>query len=273
MTSRTPCDVAGPPVASRRAVAVAGALLLAGCGNEAPSDWFVDATADSGLDFVHFNGMSGELYFPEMMGAGAALFDYDADGDLDLYLVQGTMLGAGKQLGEAVFAPVHPQPLTDRLYRNDTTADGAVRYTDVTGAAGQLGTGYGMGVAAGDYDNDGRVDLYVTNLGSNQLLKNEGDGRFRDVTAEAGADDPTWSVSASFADLDADGHLDLYVGNYVAFRLSNHKPCRSSTSARDYCSPLVYAPLPDRLLMNNGDGTFRDASVDAGITRAYGGEQ
>ncbi len=253
------------------AAVLATALALAGCAEKPPADWFVDATADSGLDFVHFNGMSGELYFPEMMGAGAALFDYDADGDLDLYLVQGTMLGPDKALDDAVFAPAHPPPLTDRLYRNDWTASDGVRYTDVTATAGQLGTGYGMGVAAGDYDNDGLVDLYVTNLGSNQLLRNEGGGRFRDVTAEAGADDPAWSVSASFADLDADGHLDLYVGNYVAFRLSNHKPCRSSTSARDYCSPLVYPPQPDRLLMNNGDGSFRDASLDAGIARVFGG--
>ncbi|UCC13659.1 MAG: CRTAC1 family protein [Gammaproteobacteria bacterium] len=230
---------------------------------------FVDATASSNLSFEHFNGMSGELYFPEMMGGGVALFDYDQDGDLDVYLVQGQMLG-GKPVSEATFAPRYPLPLTDRLYRNDLE-DGQLRFTDVTEDAGLRAEGYGMGVAAADYDNDGDVDLYVTNYGSNQLWRNSGDGRFEEVTGQAGVDDARWSVSATWVDYDRDGWLDLYVGNYVDYSFTNPKPCRSSTSARDYCSPLVYEPQVDSLFRNRGDGSFEDVSETSGIRKAYGG--
>jgi len=207
------------------------------------ADIFADATASTGLRFEHFNGMSGELYFPEMMGSGVALLDYDNDGDLDVYFVQGQMLG-DKPVSAATMAPRYPVPLTDRLYRNDMSAAG-LKFTDVTEASGIRALGYGMGVAAGDFDNDGHVDLYVTNYGSNQLWRNRGDGTFEDVTAHAGVDDRRWSVSASWVDYDRDGWLDLYVGNYVDYSLKNPKPCRSSTSARDYCSPLVYKPEVD----------------------------
>ncbi|MCZ6560797.1 MAG: VCBS repeat-containing protein, partial [Gammaproteobacteria bacterium] len=233
----------------------------------------VDITADSGLDFVHFNGMSGELYYAEMMGSGAALFDYDNDGDLDIYLVQGAMLGVGKEISAATFAPKHQLPLTDRLYRNDSGDDGSdrIRFTDVTKEAGILASGYGMGVATGDFDNDGHVDLYVSNFGANQLLKNNGDGTFSDVTEHAGVGDPSWSVSSSFVDYDSDGLLDIYVGNYVDFTLAGNKPCRSTTSARDYCSPKVYRPQFDTLYRNLGDGTFAEVSQAAGIHAVTGG--
>ncbi|MGI9265195.1 MAG: CRTAC1 family protein [Gammaproteobacteria bacterium] len=237
-------------------------------------DLFVDVTESSGLDFAHFNGMSGALYFPEMMGSGVALLDYDADGDMDVYLVQGSMLGP-EDVGEAIFAPQHSLPLSDRLYRNDTerTADGtaALKFTDVTEASGLAALGYGMGVAAADYDNDGDVDIYVTNYGPNELWRNEGDGTFERVTDGAGVDDDRWSVSASWVDYDRDGWLDLYVGNYVDYSLDNAKPCRSSTSARDYCSPKVYRPSADGLFRNLGDGTFETVSDSAGIGEARGG--
>jgi hypothetical protein len=234
---------------------------------------FIDITADSGLDFVHFNGMSGELYYAEMMGSGAALFDYDNDGDLDIYLVQGAMLGAGKEISAATFAPKHHSPLTDRLYRNDFGDDGSdrVRFTDVTKEAGIVASGYGMGVATGDFDNDGHVDLYVSNFGPNQLLKNNGDGTFSDITENAGVGDPSWSVSSSFVDHDSDGLLDIYVGNYVDYTLAGNKPCRSTTSARDYCSPKVYRPQFDTLYRNLGDGTFTEVSQAAGIHEVTGG--
>lgn len=245
---------------------------------------FIDATADSGLDFVHWNGMSGELYFCEMVGPGAALLDYDGDGDLDLFLVQGSELGVKAPL----FPPQHPLPLSDRLYRNDLliAPDGthSVRFTDVTEESGlaALGTaGYGMGVASGDYDNDGRPDLYITSFGSNRLLHNEGPGAkgqvgFRDVTQETGTDDSRWSVSATFVDIDRDGWLDLYVGNYVDFTLATHKRCRAATGAPDYCGPLSYPPQTDRLLRNLGPGedgrvTFEDITRRAGIDTATGG--
>ncbi|MDH3916446.1 MAG: VCBS repeat-containing protein, partial [Chromatiales bacterium] len=159
--------------------------------------------------------MSGALYFPEMMGGGVALLDYDGDGDLDVYLVQGQMLG-DKPVSEATFAPRYPLPLTDRLYRNDLE-DGVLSFTDVTRDSGLRAEGYGMGVAAADYDNDGDVDLYVTNYGSNQLWRNVGDGKFEEVTGQAGVDDDRWSVSAAWVDYDRDGWLDLYVGNYVDY--------------------------------------------------------
>ncbi len=248
-----------------------------GCCSALPASGqgiFDEAARASGLDFVHFNGMSGELYFPEMMGSGVALFDYDNDGDLDVYLVQGRMLGPGKTTRDALIQPAHPQPLTDRLYRNDGSASrqrDAIQFTDVTEKAHIQAYGYGMGVTAGDINNDGYTDLYVTNYGPNQLLLNNGDGTFSDITQAANAQDNRWSVSASFFDIDRDGWLDLYVGNYVNFTFANHKPCRSTTSARDYCSPLGFDPQPDRLLRNNRDGTFSEVSVASGITDAYGG--
>src|SRR6516165_9606954 len=147
-------------------------------------DWFTDESRNTGLTFVHANGMSGRFYFHEMMGSGAALFDYDNDGDLDVLLVQGT--GAAK------------------LYRNDLVvgADGSRRlaFTDVTAASGIRTTGYGMGVATGDFDNDGCIDLYLTGFGRNQLFRNNCDGTFTDVTARSGAGGAGWSVSATFVD-------------------------------------------------------------------------
>jgi hypothetical protein len=140
------------------------------------------------------------------------------------------------------------------------------RFTDVTDRSGIIATGYGMGATTGDFDNDGWVDLYVTNLGSNQLFRNNGDGTFSDVTSKTGTDDPRWSTGATFFDYDRDGWLDLFVVNYVNFQLDMKRGCFSAGSARDYCNPAVYDPVPDRLLHNNGDGTFTDVSARAGIT-------
>ncbi len=236
---------------------------------------FSEMAVAVGLDFVHFNGMSGERYMLETMGAGGALFDYDNDGDLDIYLVQGRMLGEGKTLADAWFPPRPGQVLADRLYRNDLVIqkDGTrtLRFTDVTAASGISATGYGMGVAAGDFDNDGWVDLYVTHDGSNQLWHNNGNGTFADVTKKAAVDDRRWSVSAAFLDFDRDGWLDLFVGNYVDFTVANHKPCYSPTSAKDYCSPLIYTPVPSALFRNRGNGTFENVAGKAGIIQEFGG--
>ncbi len=250
-----------PPVRSAEQVAAAG--------GDAPA--FVESAAAAGLDFTHFNGMSGELYYSEMMGAGAALFDADNDGDLDVYLVQGRMLDPEKEPAEATIPPApEMQPLRDRLYRNDSEA-GRPRFTDVTAGSGLDATGYGMGVAAGDYDNDGWVDLYVTQAGSNQLWRNLGDGTFRDVTGIAGAGDPRWSLSATWVDFDLDGWLDLYVVNYVDYSVADHRQCRMMSGQPDYCGPQVFGPQPDRLLRNLGAGAgaggprFEDVSEAAGI--------
>ena len=236
--------------------------------------WFTDRAEAAGIDFVHVNGASGEFYMSEILGPGAAMFDFDDDGDLDIYLVQGRMLGPG---GTPVRATVPPagRPPGDRLYRNDLVvhADGTrtLRFTDVTGGSGLGGGAYGMGVAAGDVDNDGRVDLYRTALGPNQLFRNDGDGTFTDVTREAGAGDHRWSVSASFIDFDRDGWLDLYVGNYLDYEAGAPQPaCFTRTGERDYCGPSAFAPVPDRLNRNRGDGTFVDVTAAAGAAREYG---
>jgi hypothetical protein len=236
---------------------------------EPTAEVFVDVAAAAGLDFAHFNGMSGELYFVEMNGAGAAMFDFDRDNDLDLYLVQGAMLG-GKEIAEATLPPRAPLPLRDRLFRNELVPSGELRFTDITAESGIDAHGYGMGVATGDVDNDGWTDLYVTNFGSNQLWRNNGDGTFRDITATAGVDDDRWSVPATFLDYDRDGWLDLFVGNYVDFTVAGHQTCLTAGGARDYCGPMAYHSETDRLFRNlgaaaDGDVRFGDYSARAGL--------
>jgi hypothetical protein len=231
-------------------------LALAGTASQAPP--FVDAAAQSGLDFVHFNGMSGEMYFPEMMGQGGALLDYDNDGDLDAYFVQGAKLGTGDK-GKP------PEKPGGRLYRNDS-----LRFVDVTEKSGIDARDYGMGVATGDIDNDGWVDLYLTNYGANRMYRNNGDGTFTDVTERSGTGDPRWSVSASFFDMDRDGWLDLYVANYVDWSVEKNPKCFAASSRRDYCGPADFPPLPHSLYRNRGDGTFEDVSARSGIARQPG---
>src|SRR5436309_9431002 len=154
---------------------------------QSTTEWFTERAQAVGLDFVHFNGMSGEYYFEEVMGSGVALLDYDNDGDLDIYIVQGQMLGQRKTLADALMPPKMPLPLTDRLYRNDLEihADGSrtIRFTDVTKGSGLGVRTYGMGVATGDFDNDGWIDVYRTRRGAAQLFHNNGDGTFTDVSA------------------------------------------------------------------------------------------
>ena len=237
--------------------ATAAAAVLAAAG-AAPSDVrFVDATAPAGVDFAHVNGMVGERWLVEIMGAGAAVLDFDGDGLLDLYLVQGGPLqNRGGELP------------CDRLYRQ--VGDGRLRFEDVTARAGVCADGYGMGVAVGDIDNDGDPDLFVANFGPNQLLENLGDGRWRDITSTAGVAGDSWSVSASFADVDGDGRLDLYVGNYLDFAFATRKRCTDDLSRPSYCSPEVYAPAQDRLFRNLGGGRFADVSAPAGMQAARG---
>jgi hypothetical protein len=235
-----------------------------------PTGGFTDRAREAGLDFVHFNGMSGQLSMVEIMAPGVALFDYDNDGDLDAYVTQGQPLDPARSEGAA-----RPAGLEDRLYRNDSRvgADGALalRFTDVTGASRIQSRGYGMGVAAGDIDNDGWIDLYLTKFGApNQLLRNNGDGTFADVSAKSGTDHRSWSVSAAFVDIDRDGWLDLYVANYLRYTVGGHPPCFSAAGAVDYCTPGSFAPLPDRLFHNNRDGTFTDITAPSRIATEFG---
>jgi hypothetical protein len=266
----------------RKAIVLLAAAMAAGCKAEraapAPAapgvvEWFTDVAAASGLDFVHFNGMSGEHYYPEIMAPGVALLDYDNDGDLDVYVVQGQMLGADKEVGAAIFPP--RGTLEDRLFRNDLVVnpDGTrtLRFTDVTGPSGIHVRSYGMGVATGDFDNDGWVDIYRTGLSGSVLLRNNGDGTFADVTKSTGVENPGgWGVSAAFVDYDRDGWLDLFVGNYLIYSLAADVHCLSVAGQRDYCPPNSYRPQPSRLFHNRRNGTFEDVTGKALVGGAYG---
>ena len=271
----------------RLILAAVASACVAACGGSAPSappssqpandePWFVERAEAAGIDFVHFNGMSGEFYYPEIMAPGVGLIDFDNDGDLDLYLVQGQMLSSSKKpktIQDALFPP--KGPLRDRVFRNDLTvgSDGrpTLRFTEVTEETGINIRTYGMGVAAADIDNDGFVDLYRTGLTGGVMLHNNGNGTFTDVTARSGtANTGGWGVSAAFVDIDRDGWLDLYVGNYLLYSLDGDIDCLAVTGQHDYCPPNSYRPQPDKLYRNRGNGTFADVTRTALEGGAYG---
>jgi hypothetical protein len=231
---------------------------------------FVESARQTGLLFTHTNGATGRYFLPEIMGAGAALFDYDNDGDLDVFLVQGGTPAPAPALGRAG-GPSRP---TSRLFRNDLAAGPearrTLRFTDVTDAAGVALVAQGMGAAVADYNNDGFLDLFVTTFGPDVLYRNNGNGTFTDVTAQARVSDPLWSTSASFLDYDRDGDLDLFVANYVAFTEANNRQCRDGAGAVDYCTPSVYDAVPDRLYRNDGKGQFTNVTESSGISKAFG---
>lgn len=253
----------------RCSLACAVTMLAAACGSSPTSTnappgpsvvsgpaWFEETAAARGVSWTHRSGHESRYLLPEIMGGGAALFDMDGDGDLDLYLVQ----------SGSVLQPELKNP-SNRLYRNR----GNGIFEDVTAGSGTDIAGYGMGVAAGDYDNDGDTDLLVTNAGPNVLLRNDGGGHFTNVTAAAGVGGRGWSTSAAFVDADADGDLDLFVLRYINWSVGGELSCFSLTGAPDYCSPRNYdAPLSDILYRNNGDGTFTDVSASAGLHAAFG---
>ena len=230
---------------------------------ELPHLQFSDVTSIANIRFTHTNGATGDYHLPETLGAGGAFLDYDNDGYLDMYLIN----SAG----------------TSVLYRNN----GNGTFSDVTAAAGVSNMGsYGHGVACADYDNDGYVDIYVTNFGENRIYHNDGGGTFTDVTTESGTTDALWSSSATFFDYDRDGYLDLYVVNYVYYSLDTpYPPCLESPAfgpgepesttildsqhryarVRGYCHPKNFEGAPDTLYRNNGDGTFTDVTAAANI--------
>jgi hypothetical protein len=251
----------------------AGAQLPTRGTRDAPSI-FKEVGEEAGLRFQHYNGMTGKLFLPEIMGSGAALFDFDNDGDLDVFIVQGNILEPNSNPGATLFRWRGSESPRGRLFRNDLVIakDGSriLKFTDVTEKSGIKADGYGMGVAVGDINNDGRPDLYITNLGHNQMYLNKGDGTFIDVTKKTLTDDERWSTSASFFDYDHDGWLDLMVLNYADFSVARSPNCYAATTARDYCTPKVFPAPGNRLFHNKGDGTFEDATVAAGIDKEFG---
>jgi hypothetical protein len=218
---------------------------------------FTDVTRESGVNFRHINGASPNKHLVETMGSGGLFFDYDNDGWIDLFLVDGGSLADARVASQA----------KHRLYRN--RANGT--FEDVTARSGIQHRDYGMGACAGDYDNDGWIDLYVTNFGPNVLYRNRGDGSFTDVTATAHVGEPRWSASCAFADLDKDGDLDLFVVNYVDADRSKTPYCgNAKLGQRFYCHPLNYPSLPNTLYRNDGRGVFTDVSAASGIGASRG---
>lgn len=226
-------------------------LLLSYGNASARGMQFDDVTEETGISFVHTDGSSGQRYIVETISAGLALFDFDNDGDIDIYFLNGAAL-------RGTVTEVAPR---NALYRNE----GGWRFTDVTEQTGVGHRGFGLGVAIGDYNQDGHRDIYVNNYGPNVLYRNNGDGTFTDVTQESGvANGHRVGAGASFLDIDNDGDLDLYVVNYVNFTYDNHQITRFNGFPA-YVGPMNFNGTPDTLYRNNGDGTFTDISVLSGI--------
>jgi enediyne biosynthesis protein E4 len=234
------------------ALAVAAALVAVWFGRPVPAPiTLIDVSGQTGITFRHTDGAYGQRYIMETVTAGLALFDYDGDGLIDIYLLNGAPLS-----DEETAAPPR-----NALYRNL----GNWTFVEVTDQAGVGDTGYGLGVTVGDYNNDGYPDLFVNNFGPNVLYRNNGDGTFTEVTAQAGvAGGDEVGAGAAFLDADGDGHLDLYVANYLEFSREHHVS-KTIRGVPVYVSPKVYPPAQDRFYRNQGDGTFVDATDQAGI--------
>ena len=237
-------------------------LILANCVATLPAAEetinFTEQTQQAGIHFKHTNGASKKKYLPETMGSGGLFFDYNNDGHLDIYLVNGGTISSAPQ--NTYRNPEH----INVLYRNK--GDGT--FIDATAEARlEQNSGYGIGCLSADYDNDGDADLYLTNFGRNQLYRNNGDGTFTDVTSYAGVGDGNWSVSATFGDYNLDGYLDLYTANYLDYQPETAHACFLE-GVHIYCGPHEYPGASDTLYRNNGDGTFTDVTARAGLHNA-----
>ena len=243
---------------------IAGAL--AGCGRRAAAGrgaviHFTEVTAAAGVHFKHTSGASGRLYLPETLGSGCAIFDYNGDGRPDLFLVNSSRLPGFPGRG-----PYYPA-----LYRNRGPGpDGFPTFEDVTRQAGLAIDTYGMGVAIGDYDNDGHPDLYLTALGPNHLFHNNGNGTFTDLTKKAGVGDAHWGTSAAWLDYDRDGKLDLVVGNYCRWTAATNQICQDAMGVKHMCLPSYYQGDGPVLYRNQGDGTFADVTAAVGLQSNVG---
>lgn len=229
----------------------------------AGSPWYDDVTTAAGINFQHYDSATPMYYIPETVGSGLGWIDFDADGWPDLFCVQSCPIVPAQRTGNL---PTH------KLYRNNRNGT----FTDVTEQVGLNKSGYGMGVAVGDYDNDGFDDLFVTYLGSVSLYANRpnpaGGRRFEDVTAAAKIVNTKWGTSAAWGDLDNDGKLDLYICNYSDIDLDHYKTCTNpNVNQIDICPPNVFPTTPHKLYRNNGDGTFTDVSDSSGVTGSAGG--
>ncbi|MFK8010926.1 MAG: CRTAC1 family protein [Marinicellaceae bacterium] len=222
---------------------------------------FVDMSDATGLNFKHYNGMDGHTYAAEILGSAVALFDFDNDGDLDIYLGQGNQFTEGN---------LTSNELSGVLYQNDLI-DGKVNLIDITKESGLISDGYSMGVAVGDINNDGYADIYLSNYGNNQMFLNLGNGQFKDITDTSKTNDDNWSVSSAFFDMNGDNLLDLYVTNYFDFNLATHKTCYNSTGREEYCGPASYPHLSDSLFKNLGNGVFANYSVNSNVTKKAAG--
>ncbi len=229
---------------------------------------FEDVSPTCGVDFVHVSGATPEKHLPETMGAGAAIFDADEDGDLDLYCVQSGALPQPGGGPDRFVIPNGARRPTNRLFLND----GRARFADATARSGDGAQArYGMGVAVGDADGDGHEDLFLTNLGDDVLLKGDGQAAFRDVTAPSGIVEPGWSTGAAFFDADDDGDLDLFVTSYVLIDLANPPWCGERKDGwRSYCHPDAFPGAEDHFWRNKGDGTFEDRTQAAGFSDPNG---
>lgn len=221
---------------------------------------FVDVTKEVGINFRHNNGKTEHKHVIETMGSGAVFFDYNSDGNVDLYLVNSgpvPVKGVSEQTKRETGANV--------LYRND----GNGKFTDVTDSAGVGDIGYGMGASAGDIDNDGDLDLYVCNYEQDSLYLNNGDGTFKNITESAGIDNTLWSIAVVFLDYDLDGDLDMFVVNYLIYSID--MPVTEFKGMIGYGPPRSYKGTADVLYRNNGDGTFTDVATDAGLVNRLEG--
>ncbi|MBT4496452.1 MAG: CRTAC1 family protein [Gemmatimonadetes bacterium] len=237
-------------------------LLVFGLARESAAEGtirFTDVTAESGIDFLHTNCATGQKFVPETVGSGGGFLDYDNDGHLDIYLLNGAAAPGTE-------CPGDPK---NKLYHNE--GDGT--FKDVTATAGVGDAGYGMGCAAADIDNDGDIDLYISNVRANVLYRNEGNGTFTDITAVAEVGDEWWGTSCAFADADNDSYVDLYVGNYHDFTYDNQRFCAEGGSGLQlYCGPEAYDGVADVFYFNDGDGTFTDATAAVGLANGTGKE-
>ncbi len=242
-----------------RAIPLLGLLAPALAGPAAPpAVTFEDRAAAAGIGFVLRNSATPEKHQIETMPGGVAVVDYDNDGRPDIYFTNGARNGTLEKVDSSYW---------NRLYRNL----GGWKFEDVTATAGVAGAGYSMGVAAGDYDNDGHVDLFVAGVRRNLLYRNLGNGKFEEVTARSGITSGRWSIAAGWFDYDHDGHVDLFVVNYVVWAPEKEPFCGDPAGRyRTYCHPKFYDPLPNQLYHNNGDGTFTDVSEASGIAAHQG---